>query len=88
MAILTIIKIIGTVLLAILAAVLIILLMVLFIPVRYSIKGRIKEDSKCARAEAGWFFNLVKVTASYDVSGEMSVYISVLGHKVMDIVPR
>ncbi len=64
-SVLTVLKIIGIVLACILTLLLAVLLIVLFVPVRYSIKGRYKEDI-FAKAYISYLLHLFGVHVRYD----------------------
>ena len=76
---LTLLKILGIAILVILGIVLVLLLIVLFVPVRYRIKGYYKEDFVC-HLRATWLLHLVSV--SVDFEKELITSIKILG---MDI---
>ena len=62
---LTLLKIIGIVLLSLLGLFLVLLLIVLFVPVRYRIKGYYKDEFVC-HGKIIWLLHLVSVSIDYD----------------------
>ena len=76
---LTLLKILGIAILVILGIVLVLLLIVLFVPVRYRIRGYYKEDFVC-HLRATWLLHLVSL--SVDFEKELITSIKILG---MDI---
>ena len=68
-----ILKIIGMILLALLLLVLLVTAAVLFVPVRYRVNGTKEEDGFWIRAEAFWFFHLLRIKAVYTKPGRTTV---------------
>ena len=62
---LTLLKMIGIVLLSLLGLFLVLLLVVLFVPVRYRIKGYYKDEFVC-HGKITWLLHLVSVSIDYD----------------------
>lgn len=71
---LMILKIIGIVLLAILGILVALLLIILFVPVRYRVKGKKQEDDINGTAKVSWLFGLISVVVQYQ---EKSVVLKV-----------
>lgn len=82
--VLLILKIIGIALLVILGLLLVILLMVLFVPIRYRIKGNLHDKVPVADARVSFLFPLFWVEAGYEQ--ELFGRIKLLGITVYDLI--
>lgn len=71
---LTLLKIIGIVLLSLLGLFLVLLLIVLFVPVRYRIKGYYKDEFVC-HGKITWLLHLVSVSIDYDKEAATAIRI-------------
>ena len=84
---LTVLKIIGIALLVILGLILLILLLVLFVPLRYDVRG-VKETSSIREARAfaslTWLLRLIGLEASYD-QGTVTVLLRILTFRLKEI---
>ena len=75
--ILLILKIIGIVLLALLGIILAVICLVLFVPIRYRVRGAI-EDEQVVHVKATWLLHLISWRADYE-NGEFDSYLRILG---------
>lgn len=80
---LTLLKIIGIVLLSLLGLFLVLMLIVLFVPVRYRIKGYYKDDFVC-HGRATWLLHLV--TVSIDFEKELITSFKILGMDISSLL--
>lgn len=84
--ILGILKLILIILLVLLAAALVLILFILFVPVRYSIKGSFIKEVPDAGAEIRWLHGVLSAKAVYTRDCGLQAYINAFGHKVYDIL--
>jgi len=82
---LTLLKIIGIVLLSVLGLFLVLILIVLFVPVRYRVKGYYKDDFVC-HGKATWLLHLI--TVSIDFEKELVTSFKILGIDISSILSR
>ena len=71
---LTLLKIIGIVLLSLLGLFLVLLLIILFVPVRYRLKGYYKDEFVC-HGKITWLLHMVSVSIDYDKEAVTAVKI-------------
>ena len=85
--VLTVLGVIGKILLILLYIVLILLCLILFVPIRYNAKVRVRESVK-AGGHAYWLFRLVHILLKYDTAAEqdrrLHIQIRLAGHVLFD----
>ncbi|MDD5832492.1 MAG: hypothetical protein PUC98_03305 [Clostridiales bacterium] len=81
-----ILKVIGIVLLCVTGAVALLLLLVLFMPVRYRIKGEFEKNIPLGQMTAVWLFGALGFKASYDTENGANAYISAFGIRIFDLL--
>lgn len=70
--------------LIILVVLFVLAIIILFVPIRYRIKGNYAEKIPEARADASWLFGLLKVALVYDEKKEPRGEVRLLGIKIYD----
>ena len=81
-----ILKVIGIVLLCVTGAVALLLLLVLFMPVRYRIKGEFEKNIPLGQMTAVWLFGALGFKASYDTENGANAYVSAFGIRIFDLL--
>ncbi len=82
---LTILKVIGIILLVILGIVLLLICLVLFVPVRYRIRGRFDDEEKRGTATVSWLLHAISVTAGYGAGEGVIKDLRVFGIPVLKL---
>ena len=82
---LTILKVIGIILLVILGIVLLLICLVLFVPVRYRIRGRFDDEEKRGTATVSWLLHAISVTAGYGAGEGVVKDLRVFGIPVLKL---
>ena len=83
--ILQILSIIGIILLVLLLALILLLCFVLFIPIRYKVKGNVDTEQKkySGKGQASWFFHILSVYAAYPETP--NILVKIFGYPIKRI---
>lgn len=84
---LMILKIIGIVLLAILGILVALLLIILFVPVRYRVKGKKQEDDINGTAKVSWLFGLISAVVQYQEEA-VDLKVRLLGINLLKFIEK